>query len=206
MNISPVKSSLVQHSSKPRRHVWAALLLSAFSVAILAGSALAAALVKNGSFEKDSNGDGIPNSWTRSNFGGVLPKRVCNQSYAGSCSFRFVGDGIQQSLYQDIPISGVSGEQFNILVWTKGKDIVFGAGGYINVNVEYVIGGDGGVWGGGSVEITEPGTHPWTLRSFYDQTPDKENLVAIRLKLNVDIESGRLWFDKVKVLLVPPPG
>jgi len=203
--------SITKHGWFTRRTGFAAQLCAfgaaALAVVVLAGSALAGNnLVDNGSFENDGDGDGIPTKWDGWYAWEPNDKRVCNQSYAGSCSFRFVGDGIHQSLYQDIPISGVSGEQFNILVWTKGKDIVFGAGGYINVNVEYVIGGDGGVWGGGSVEITEPGTHPWTLRSFYDQTPDKENLVAIRLKLNVDIESGRLWFDKVKVLLVPPPG
>src|SRR3990172_12470257 len=77
-------------TARPMRFLWA-FVLAAFAVALLAGSALAASgnLVKNGSFEKDSNGDGIPNAWSGS---ALTPgdKRVCNQSQAGACSFKMV--------------------------------------------------------------------------------------------------------------------
>ena len=91
-------------STKPveRRHearrVLRALLLAAIAVALFAGSAVAAGgnLVKNGSFEKDSNGDGIPNSWVGANLT-PADKRVCNQSYAGTCSFKNGCPGHDQS-------------------------------------------------------------------------------------------------------------
>ena len=95
----------------PTRRVLASLLLAAFGVAALAGSALAASLVKNGSFEKDSNGDGIPNNWLGNFNFTPADKRVCNQSHAGTCSFRLVGDGNNKFLSQELAISGIDGDQ-----------------------------------------------------------------------------------------------
>src|SRR3972149_4301150 len=123
MNISPVKPTFVLLGFKPNRRVFGTLLLAAFAVALIAGSALAAStnLVKNGSFEKDGNGDGIPNDWNGVNLT-LADKRVCNQSKAGSCSFKAVGDGTTKYLYQVIAVSGGSGNEFNLSAWTKGKN------------------------------------------------------------------------------------
>jgi hypothetical protein len=56
VELSPNTPRSVAH-----RPLGTALLLAALALAALAGSALAAGnLVKNGSFEKDGNGDGIP--------------------------------------------------------------------------------------------------------------------------------------------------
>jgi len=61
MNPSPAKPINPDTVSKPNRRVFAAMLLMALAVAVIAGSALAATsnLVKNGSFEKDTDGDGL---------------------------------------------------------------------------------------------------------------------------------------------------
>ena len=195
MNISPVKSSLVQHSSKPRRHVWAALLLSAFSVAILAGSALAAALVKNGSFEKDSNGDGVPNGWARSDFGGVLPKRVCNQSYAGSCSLRFVFDLYGKEVEQNLSISGLQGDDYKLTFWMKGKEIVDGSGRDTQVRFTFLPAG------GTNNLFPLEGTSPWTKYSWTGSAT--QNFTSILVELVSDSTSGKAWFDSVKLVEVP---
>ena len=195
MNISPVKFSLVQHSSKPRRRVFAALLLAAVAVAALAGSALAAALVKNGSFEKDSNGDGIPNSWTRSNFGGVLPKRVCNQSYAGSCSLRFVFDLYGKEVEQTLSIGGLDGDTYKLTLWMKGNSIVDGAGRDTQVRLTFNP-------SGGSFWISPAaGTSAWTKYTI--QEAAFENFTSITVELVSDSTSGKAWFDSVKLVEMP---
>ncbi|HLE73111.1 MAG TPA: hypothetical protein VI688_02590, partial [Anaerolineales bacterium] len=61
-------SNHTSHSLGTRRGPLGLLVLAAIILAIFTASAqstLAATanLVKNGSFEKDTNGDGIPNSW-----------------------------------------------------------------------------------------------------------------------------------------------
>jgi hypothetical protein len=73
MKIFSIKPILSKHGAQSRRRVLPALLLAAIAVATLAGGALAAGnLVKNGSFEKDGNGDGIPNSWIDGGSAGIF--------------------------------------------------------------------------------------------------------------------------------------
>jgi len=194
MNISSLKPIISKNISKPRHALFPALLLTAFALAILAGSALAATqLVKNGSFEKDSNGDGIPNGWYVSHT--PVDKRVCNQSKAGSCSFKMVGDGTTKYLYQVIAVSGGSGNEFNLSAWTKGKNITGGLA-YVYVQFNHTGGGDN------NVLITIPaGTSPWTLRQEPATAAADFDSITIALQLNAD--SGKVWVDKV--ILVPVP-
>src|SRR3990172_1275029 len=132
--ITPLKQT-----PQTSQRVLAALLLVAIALAVVAGSALAANLVKNGSFENDSNGDGIPNSWA----GFLLApgdKRVCNQSAAGDCSFKFIGEEESKDLSQTIPVSGSAGDDFKFTVWTKGKELE--GGGFTNIIVQLNYSGD----------------------------------------------------------------
>jgi len=178
------------------RAALAAFLLAGLAVAIVAGNALAAStnLVKNGSFEKDSNGDGVPNQWTGINLT-PADKRVCNQSKAGSCSFKMVGDGTTKYLYQVIAVSGGSGNEFNLSAWTKGKNITGGLA-YVYVQFNHTGGGDN------NVLITIPaGTSPWTLRQEPATAAADFDSITIALQLNAD--SGKVWVDKVKLVLLP---
>ena len=199
MNLSQVKPNLAQLGSKPSRRLLSALLLAALAVAVFAGSALGAStnLVKNGSFEKDSNGDGIPNDWNGVNMT-LADKRVCNQSKAGSCSFKAVGDGTDKVLIQDIAASGLAGDQLTLSAWTKGKNIVLGAGvsrfvfrfNYTDFTDEYV-----------NFNIPA-GTTAWTLRQQPLQaTKDFASISIFIPELSAD--SGKLWIDKVKLVEVP---
>jgi hypothetical protein len=187
-----------------RRPLFGALLLVAFVVAVLAGSALAASLVKNGSFEKDGNGDGLPNNWVYDYNIASGDKRVCNQSYAGACSFKMVGDGKSKALYQIIPISGVSGDQFNLVIWTKGKDTDYG-GGNIGWGL-YFHNPEDGLWYLGAGDgNSDDGSSPWTLSSVY-ASATAPTFDSIKVQLYFKADSGKVWFDKVKLVAVPPPG
>jgi hypothetical protein len=167
MQPSPTNLTQAAHNSKPGRRVLAAQVCAfgaaALAVAILAGSVLAASAVKNGSFEKDSNGDGIPNNW-----GGYSlspsDKRVCNQSYAGDCSFKMVGEGgtSDKLVFQGLDVAGVAGDTFTLKMWVKTKDLVSGAGFATIYLVLYQT--DGG-YDQAAVNIEE-GTMGWTLYTF----------------------------------------
>ena len=182
----------------PTRRVLASLLLAAFGVAALAGSALAASLVKNGSFEKDSNGDGIPNNWLGNFNFTPADKRVCNQSHAGTCSFRLVGDGNNKFLSQELAISGIDGDQYDLSAWVKTKAINFGAGsarGYVLFN--HTGGGTNEVFIGISSQ-----TSPWAFYKLVgaEATADYN---SITIFMQSSITSGKWWVDQVK--LAPSP-
>jgi len=77
-----------------------------------------------------------------------------------------VGDGNSKALYQIILISGVSGDQFNLVVWTKGKDIDYG-GGNIGWGMYFHNPEDGLWYLGGGLGNSDDGSSPWTLSSLY---------------------------------------
>ena len=188
---------LVSPSSTPRtrRAVLAALLLVSL---ILAGSALAAGkLVKNGSFEKDGNGDGIPNRWAGISLT-AADKRVCNQSYAGACSFKMVADGTVKVLKQLIIVSGVAGEEFILSAWTKGKDLVLGGGAARIYLVFNHTDGSNNAW---YFDIPA-GTSAWTLSQVSGQADENYDYITISLQF-IEPSSGKVWADKVKLVAVP---
>jgi hypothetical protein len=170
---------------------------AALAVAVVVGSALAASLVKNGSFEKDGNGDGIPNSWTPSN---LTPsdKRVCNQSYTGTCSFKTVGDGTQKHLAQLIDLTGGAGDSFELTFWAKSKAIDLGATGTIVMLVrvyydETTFAVD---------QDFSPGSSPWTKYVLEITAAEDYGLLVVEL-FQDDLVGGKLWVDKVKLVEVP---
>jgi hypothetical protein len=202
MNMERINQLTARRIPNSGRPVLGAVLLVALVLAVFAGSALAASLVKNGSFEKDGNGDGLPNKWLELNLT-AGDKRVCNQSASGQCSFKMVGNGIADGptkiFFQIVPVSGLDGDQYSLSFWTKGKEIVFGSGGFATVFVQFNwVGG-----GNNSHFFNIPsGTSAWTLGNI----PDAEALAdysSISVSLEFDADSGKVWFDKVKLVEVP---
>jgi hypothetical protein len=197
MDFQSIKQLIGRRHLQPGRAMLAALLLAALVVAIVAGSALAASanLVKNGSFEKDTNGDGIPNKWAALG-SSSLDKRVCNQSYAGACSFKMVGESVNKFLVQELAISGDAGDEFKLSAWTKGKDIDTTGNAQVIVYFNHTGGGTS-EW---SFDIPD-GTSPWTLR----QVPATagSNYDSISIAIYNSIVSGKMWVDKVKVVAIP---
>jgi len=191
-----------QQGSNTPLPLWPALLLVAIALAVAAGSALAAALVKNGSFEKDTNGDGLPNKWAGLNLT-AGDKRVCNQSAAGQCSFKMVGNGIADGptkyFLQIVAVSGLDGDEFSLSFWTKGKEIVLGSGGFATVFVQF-----NWVGGGNNSHYfnTPAGTSAWTLRNI-TAAQALADYSSISVSFELDADSGKLWVDKVELVPVP---
>lgn len=194
MTISPNQPRLILHGSKPGRRALAAMLLAAFAVAIVAGSALAANLLLNGSFEIDGNGDGVPDSWTGQN---LTPqdKRNCKISKAGDCSFKMLGDGANKSLYQIFEPDGPANTTFTLSMWTKGKDLVGDAYFYIFVNHA-----DNNSSELSTIFYIPAGTSPWTWHEVVVVTDEPYNQVIVFLAS--DATGGKVWFDKAKLLAV----
>jgi hypothetical protein len=164
---------------------------------VLAGSALAANLVANSSFEKDSNGDGIPNNWV----GHLLTpsdKRVCNQSYVGSCSFKLVGDGTAKSLYQGIPVTGGTGESYKFTFWIKAKYV--SSGGDLAIHFELLH--SGGLDADIVEQVVPSGNTAW--RKYVLNLTSTESYTQLYAYILAESGSGGvLWVDKVKVVHDP---
>jgi hypothetical protein len=177
----------------------AALLLATFGVAILAASALAASgnLVKNSSFEKDSNGDGLPNGWEDFS-DGTDPKRVCNQAYAGSCSLKMVGGALHEETTQFVDVSGLTGDSFTLTIWTKGKNVATGGKGYVEVYL--VIYNTGG---GNDFDVFDvpTGNSAWTKHTISVTATAAYDFLAVSIASGD--ASGKAWFDKVKLVQDP---
>ena len=199
MKTRPVVANTPLQISRPGFAVFSILLVIAFVFATFGdtGSALAANdyayvyKVKNKSFEKDSDFNGIPNAWFTINF---IPgmKRVCNQAFSGQCSFKMVGDGNPHYLYQEPAAS-------------------FGSAGYTETLAGYVRGNSvvGASWlalrfaqtdGGFQYEyITLPtGTYGWTFVS--DTFTADEPFNVLRIYLFMNSTSGKIWFDKITLV------
>ena len=198
MNTSPIGPSPVAPNSQPRR-LLAALLCAfgaaAFVVAVLAGSALAAGtnLLLNSSFEKDSDGDGIPNNWI--DFGtGITPKRVCNQSVAGSCSLKFVLDDNDKGVYQNLSISGDAGDAYKLTFWMKGKLVEIGTGNlFVSINF---------IPAGGATGFLPVGTSAWSKHALIATASADYTDMAVQLESNA--LSGKVWFDRFKIVPYVP--
>lgn len=84
--------------------------------------------VRNGSFEKDKDGDGIPNKWTVA--GGVQARRICNGKGVtdGACALRVrngTGGGrVLQKIAADTLISGTT---LHLSLMATGKNVPVGA-------------------------------------------------------------------------------
>jgi hypothetical protein len=181
-------------TARPTRFLWA-LVLAALAVAVLAGSALAAAnLVRNGSFEKDGNGDGEPNSWDRDASLGILPRRDCNKSYAGACSLKFSLDNqFKYVISSNVVAGGPSGVAYTLYFWAKTKDLVTGISPMqVQLYFHYTDDTNSHF----SVNIPQ-GTQSWQALNV---TPiSGKTFDYLYVVIESDQDSGKVWFDKMKV-------
>jgi hypothetical protein len=212
MDISSIKPIQTGRSSHAGRYVLGAVLLVALAVVVFAGFAqdaqaqgeindigiLATNFVSNGSFEK---GSAIPKNW----FEGddtltSKDKRVCNQSYAGSCSFKMVGDTTQKWLVQCKDYSGTdAGNKFKLKAWAKGKALNLGVG-EAKIYVDFY---DGENFVNSKNVSVGVGTFGWTSRQFSATAQADYTTICIFLQLVA--EGGTVWFDKVSLVYVGGP-
>jgi hypothetical protein len=197
MNHPNIKSVVSIHSPRPSRRILATLLLLALAVAVLAGSAFAAAtnLVKNGSFEKGGEGGGIPTRWGFPDNLQITDKRVCNQSKSGSCSFLIVGDGLTKGLSQRISVPGFEGDEVYVTAWAKGKYFRLDGGtGQLRVLFNHTDGSSNEEF------VYVPyGTFPWTLLQGTAVADENYNSIDIGV-YSYNADGGKVWFDKVKLV------
>jgi len=192
MQPSPTNLTLAAHNSKPGRRILAALL-AAMALAIVAGSALAANMLTNGGFEQN-----LSNGWGAIDLTSA-DKRVCNQSYAGDCSFKLVGDGNAKTLRQTLTVSGDLGDKFTLSAWTKGKDLDLGTGAVsVNVLISHV--GDGS---SAQSFVLPAGSSPWTKRKVTVTAGADYDQIIITIHTQTNVTGGKAWFDQVK--LAPKP-
>jgi len=187
--------SITNYASRTGRAVAAVLL----ALTLFVGSALAGSgnLIKNGSFEKDNDGNGIPNNWV-GNGVALTDKRVCNQSHAGECSFKIVGDGTSKALYQDITRIGGIGDSYQLTFWLRGKNIP--AGGDLIIEF-YIFHGDG-VSEDVVQQVVPSGTTAWQKYVLNLTATESYGLLSVDI-FDQSGPSGKAWFDSVKV--VPSP-
>ena len=171
------------------------LLPAVLMLALVATSALAYDLtkVKNPSFEKDTNGDGIPNAWSDAGLT-AKDKRVCNQSFSGACSFRMVGNNTDKYLWQmTLYSSGAAGVEMTLTVYVKGKDIMNG-GGWARVWLEFDQTDGGSDW----FFVGLPaGNSGWTLRQVSGTATEPFSSISVWLDMRAT--SGKMWVDLVDV-------
>lgn len=199
----PIQTS---RSSRAGRHILGVLLLAALALVVFAADiqgALAQVgiqanfnFITNGSFE---SGPALPNGWLAGALG-AGDKRVCNQSYAGACSFKMVGDSTYNYISQAIPLTNTdAGNEFKLKVWTKGKSLALG-GGEATIYVQFYNGGIAGNYAAISIPS---GTSGWTLRQVSATAGADYDTVYIFPVLNAN--SGKAWFDKLSLVYVGGP-
>jgi len=150
---------------------------------------------RNGSFESDADGNGIPNAWN----GKLLTasdERVCNQAVAESCSFLMAGIGENKLLKQTELAGGDAGEQYTLSGWGRSTN-ADGAGPFaIRVVVKYLDGTKGVFrinFGGG--------THGWQYSQMNFTT--EKAYTRMLLSLMYGKAGGTVWFDDVRMDPVP---
>jgi len=207
MSISGIKRIQAGRNSRAGRHALGAVLLVALALAVFAvdlqgtlaqvGIQAGFNYISNGSFEKDSNGDGVPNGWLQGDLTSQ-DRRVCNQSKAGSCSFKLKADTDIKSLGRCKNFSETdAGDQYQLKAWTKNKALVLG-GGEVRILVDFydtdaAVGGE---------EIWLPGGDtPWTLRQLTLTAAVDYDKICITLQTWA--QSGTVWFDKLSLVFVP---
>jgi hypothetical protein len=181
---TPEGNSTLHQMHSYRRALFTSLLLTALALAVLVGSALAAAIVKNGSFEKGSGG--IPKNWLTYGFTSK-DKRVCNQSKVGNCSLKQVGDGNYKQFLQDTFPVGDAGDTVLLTFWAKTKALVEGTDTiHLFVNVIHVDDS----FDQGTLSLPE-GDTPWTLYTV--DVPVAEPFHKVELIFDNYLDSGKVW-------------
>jgi hypothetical protein len=152
----------------------------------------AAVLIKNASFEKDTNKDGIPNNWK----GVKLSKddgRTCTVARHKSCSFKMVGTGKSKQLTQTMLMGGLAGESFTLKAFSKASQAT-GAGKYsVKVMVKHIDGTSMA-----RVLNFSVGTHNWESKQVTFKT--KKPYTRMIVTIIYSKPKGTVWFDKLALV------
>jgi hypothetical protein len=152
--------------------------------------------VINGSFELDTNGDGIPNSWQPDNWIGRgfarYDTQVCSIAHDGSCSYQMVGETGRNFLRQTIIQSGEAGDVFSFTAWSMSTDALGGGIYAVRMTVRYED-GTKGTW----TARYSNGSNNWQRRNILATTSKPYNQIVIYLLYRKT--QGQVWFDDVSL-------
>jgi len=157
-----------------------------------------AQLLLNRSFESDSNGDKIPNSWTGLSLNLSQDGRTSQYFKDLSYSFKMVGAGSNPNkiLRQTILKSGVAGDDFLVGLWSKASNVP--SGGKYRVTISILNGST--VLLAKSVNFGT-GTHNWQLRQTTITAPSA--YTKVRVDIYFQKTSGMAWFDLASLSWAP---
>ncbi len=150
-----------------------------------------AELLRNPSFERDSDGDGIPSRWIPKNLG---PDDVLvTDAFDGTYSFRIVGEkGIEKSLHQTIKMRIPSGTRLEFSAFSKADGASRGGvGGAYKIKVVLLFEDNTSYTMFGRFSR---GTHDWEtaagggFRFFKD-------IVKTTVTIAYNDQTGTAWFD-----------
>jgi hypothetical protein len=149
-------------------------------------------LTKNGSFERDSDGDGVPNSWNTKGTT-MLDKRICTLAHSGSCSYQMTGEALNKHLRQTIIQSGDAGDVLSLSAWSMSSDAKGGGLYAVRLTIRYED-GTKETW---KVRYSN-GSNPWQRRDILATTAKPYDKIMIYLDYRKS--QGQVWFDDVSLV------
>lgn len=153
-------------------------------------------LLRNVSFERDGQ---IPVPWRGNKYLTLKDRRVCYTARHGSCSFGMEGDpSAPKSLAQVVKISGRAGDSFILSGWSRAWNPE-GKGGphCLQAQVFHTDGTKRNYWA-----CFPKRTHGWLYRERRFTVAKDYNKIVVRLWYAR--QSGRAWFDLVRLVLARP--
>lgn len=147
-------------------------------------------LVRNDSFEVDSDSDGIPDFWKGLNLG--ADDRQVNDPFEGGVSFKFAGlSGARKALRQDARTHLPPGTRFFPSAWSKMEDGSDMGGRYAyQVNILYQDGSTD------KIVLKFPLSTEWSQVKSEFTFPKLTKRITFALVYSN--QTGMAWFDQVK--------
>ena len=154
-----------------------------------------AALILNGGFEIDSNGDGRPDYWQAIN---AAPEdgQYCTFAHGGLCSFYSTATGPTKFVYQVVNRSGAAGDSYQLSVWAATRNAAGTPTGAV-VILRYADGSKQTFTKGYNL-----GTHGWQ-NYHLNFTAQKNYTSIIVIPIYNNLTAGELLVDDVT--LTPQP-
>ncbi|WP_240903755.1 DNRLRE domain-containing protein [Chengkuizengella sediminis] len=152
-------------------------------------------LVENSSFEKDTNGDHLPDNWETSNNLSVNDVLDTTESLTGNTSFRITGEiGNDKFIKQTISVSGDANTPFTLSGWSKQIDMDL-SGSFYGIQI--------------AIHNTD-GTIDWTNAHDFDKKEEGWQHIAAEVTpsksfTSVDVyyyyfdQIGTAWFDAMRL-------
>lgn len=154
----------------------------------------------NGSFEVDSNNDGVPDSWSRSNQGNTSDVRTNALYFDGKYSFKFTGQTDKvKTLTQSIVYTWNPGTQLFIGGWLKTLSVTKKGVNQITVVATYSDKTSE------SFTLLYPtGTYDWTYR--LGSLRLSKTTTSLKVKPEFSKEDGEGYYDLVTLSQTLKPG